>query len=188
MRIIAGKFRSRRIHTVETRDVRPTTDRVRQAVFDTLAARLEFDDIVVLDLFAGSGLLGFESLSRGAARITFVEQNSQVISMLNNSINTLDVAAQARVLRQDALRFLQTCSDVFDLIFADPPYRFSDYDVLLDAIFSRGLLAENGYFVLEHHASIDFSAHQAFSLRKEFGSSAVSFFQTNLEQQNDNET
>ncbi len=168
--------------------MRPTTDRVRQALFDTLAARFAFDDVAVLDLFAGSGMLGFESLSRGAAHITFVEQNSQVVSALTDSVNTLAVATQVRVLRQDALRFLSLCSDVFDLIFADPPYRFSEYDALLDVIFSRGLLAENGYFVLEHHASSDFSAHRAFSLRKEFGSTAVSFFQTHIEQQNDNET
>jgi 16S rRNA (guanine966-N2)-methyltransferase len=66
VRIIAGKFRSRQIHTVQTQDVRPTTDRVRQALFDTLVARLEFDDTNVLDLFAGSGILGFEAISRGA--------------------------------------------------------------------------------------------------------------------------
>ncbi len=168
--------------------MRPTTDRVRQALFDTLAARFAFDGVAVLDLFAGSGMLGFESLSRGAAHITFVEQNSQVVSALTDSVNTLAVATQVRVLRQDALRFLSLCSDVFDLIFADPPYRFSEYDALINVIFSRGLLAENGYFVLEHHASSDFSAHRAFSLRKEFGSTAVSFFQTHIEQQNDNET
>ncbi|MFN3385847.1 MAG: RsmD family RNA methyltransferase [Candidatus Thermochlorobacter sp.] len=158
MRIIAGKFKRRVIHTVRGEAVRPTTERVRQ----------------VLDLFAGSGILGIEALSRGAARCTFVEQNRKVIQMLAQSLKFLQLEEQTQLVQTDALRFLEWTTAQYDLIFADPPYKFEHHHELLDKIFSRNLLA--GYLAMAHHKREDFSAHAEFLFCKEFGATVVSFF------------
>ncbi|PIO47505.1 MAG: 16S rRNA (guanine(966)-N(2))-methyltransferase RsmD [[Chlorobium] sp. 445] len=174
MRIIAGKFKRQVIHTIRGEAVRPTTDRVRQALFDTLAARMNFEDIDVLDLFAGSGILGIEALSRGALRCTFVEQNRKTMQGLAQSIKLLQLEEQTQLVQTDALRFLEQTTAHYDLIFADPPYKFEHYHELLDKIFSRNLLA--GYLAMEHHKRKDFSARAEFLFCKEFGTTVVSFF------------
>lgn len=174
MRIIAGKFKRRLIRTVQSDAVRPTTDRVRQSLFDALASRIEFEGAEVLDLFAGSGILGIEALSRGAARCTFVEQSRAAIQTLAQSLKSLQLEAQTQALQTDALRFLEQTTARYDLIFADPPYKFERHHELLDKIFSRNLLA--GYLAMEHHKRDDFSGRAEFLFRKEFGTTVVSFF------------
>jgi 16S rRNA (guanine966-N2)-methyltransferase len=182
MRIIAGKFRSRIIKTIDDRTVRPTTDRVRQTVFDVLNNRIEFDSIATLDLFAGSGILGFETLSRGGASVVFVEQHPQTATMIQSAAQSLKVEPAVEIVTLEVMRFLNQTTEHgnherYDLIFADPPYKFSDYDAMLGILFSRALLVPEGYLVLEHHHTRDFSPHERFLLRKDFGVTAVSFFQ-----------
>lgn len=174
VRIIAGKFKRRVIRAAQSDALRPTTDRVRQALFDTLASRIDFEGAEVLDLFAGSGILGIEALSRGAARCTFVEQNRMAMQTLAQSVKSLQLEAQVQLTQTDALRFLEQTTARYDLIFADPPYKFERHSELLDKIFSRNLLA--GYAAIEHHKRDDFSGRAEFLFRKEFGTTVVSFF------------
>lgn len=176
MRIIAGKFRSRRLKTIDSTLVRPTTDRVRQAVFDTLAARIDFEGITVLDCFAGSGLLGFEAVSRGAVRVSFVEQNPKVAAHISESIRLLQLQAQATLHLTDVMRFIAEATEPYHLIFADPPYGFHHYDKFLRKLFERNLLLPNGYLVLEHSEKMSFEAHERFAFQKNFGTTIVSFF------------
>ncbi len=178
MRIIAGKFKRRVIRIARGQEVRPTTDRVRQAVFDTLAVRIDFTDLVVLDLFAGSGILGIEALSRGAAHCTFVEYNRSAVQSIAQSIKTLHLEDQTQIMNTDALRFLSQTTTQYDLIFADPPYNFQHYQELLEKIFSYNLLSDIGYVVMEHHKREDFSQRAEFLFQKRFGKTAVSFFAT----------
>jgi 16S rRNA (guanine966-N2)-methyltransferase len=176
VRIIAGKFRSRRLKTIESTLVRPTTDRVRQTIFDVLTVRMEFENASVLDCFAGSGLLGFEALSRGAARASFIEQNLKVASHITDSIRLLQLEAQATVHVTDAMRFVAEAKEPYHLIFADPPYAFQHYDKFLRKVFEQNLLLPNGFLVLEHGEKQSFVSHAQFAFQKNFGTTVVSFF------------
>jgi 16S rRNA (guanine966-N2)-methyltransferase len=178
VRIIAGKFKRRVIHIARGQEIRPTTDRVRQAVFDTLAVRIDFADLVVLDLFAGSGILGIEALSRGAAHCTFVENNRSAVQGIAQSIKTLHLDDQTQIMNMDAMRFLSQTTVQYDLIFADPPYNFQHHQELLEKIFSHNLLSDIGYVVMEHHKRENFSQRTEFLFQKEFGKTVVSFFAT----------
>jgi 16S rRNA (guanine966-N2)-methyltransferase len=180
MRIIGGKYRSRIIETISSHVVRPTSGRVRQTIFDLLATRVDFDSARVLDIFAGSGILGFESISRGAVHVTFVDKNPSVLKKISETISRLGVASQTAISRQDVLRFLRTAPPEdcrFDLIFCDPPYHDEHTLEIPEIVFSRKWLTEDGYFIYEHHASIAFKAHPNFIFDKEFGTTRVSFFQ-----------
>jgi len=178
VRIIAGKFKRRVIRMARGQEIRPTTDRVRQAVFDTLAVRIDFADLVVLDLFAGSGILGIEALSRGAAHCTFVENNRSAVQGIAQSIKTLHLDDQTQIMNMDAMRFLSQTTVQYDLIFADPPYNFQHHQELLEKIFSHNLLSDIGYVVMEHHKRENFSQRTEFLFQKEFGKTVVSFFAT----------
>ena len=121
VRIVGGKWRSRRLQVPRVRTVRPTPDRVRETVFNWLDFRVQGARVV--DLFAGSGALGFECLSRGAAHVTFVDINRAVVERLRGSCQQLDLEAEhAAVVRRDALRWLVNESSDLDLAFVDPPF------------------------------------------------------------------
>ena len=118
VRIIAGKWRSRLVRFPPVAALRPTPDRVRETLFNWLGQRL--DDLACLDLFAGSGALGFEALSRGAARVVMVERDRAVAKALRESARALD--ADAEVVESDALAFVQKTAERFDVAFLDPPF------------------------------------------------------------------
>ncbi|MBL8989813.1 MAG: 16S rRNA (guanine(966)-N(2))-methyltransferase RsmD [Gemmatimonadetes bacterium] len=121
-RIVAGEFGGRRLAVPADRRVRPTADRVREAWFSIVAPRL--DGAVVLDLFAGSGALGLEAVSRGASRAVLVDLNPPSVAAIRANVASLGVADRVEVVRQDAFRYLDRLEGrVFDLAFADPPYR-----------------------------------------------------------------
>jgi len=176
VRIIAGKFKRRQLRTIDSTEVRPTTDRVRQTIFDVLSVRMDFENALVLDCFAGSGLLGFEAISRGAARVSFVEQNPKVAAYISESIRVLKIDSQAKLHQTDVMRFIAETHEQYHLIFADPPYDFHLYDKFLRKIFERNLLLPNGYLVLEHHEKHTFSTDEHFAFQKTFGTTVVSFF------------
>lgn len=120
LRIIGGEWRSRRIDFDGDAGVRPTPDRVRQTLFDWLAPLI--DGARVLDLFAGSGALGLEALSRGAARVDFVEAGGRQADAIDAALTRLDARGRASVVRSDALEFLRRCGLRYDVVFLDPPY------------------------------------------------------------------
>jgi 16S rRNA (guanine966-N2)-methyltransferase len=135
VRVLSGSDKGRRIVAPQGSSTRPTTARVRSSTFDMLCARYDIFGAKVLDLFAGSGALGLEALSRGASTATFVEWSSKASKVLRENIFRLGVQDRARVVRLDALEYLQRMSDdekdQYDLVFCDPPYRFSEWGVLL---------------------------------------------------------
>jgi len=123
MRIIGGKYRGRRLVVPDGRTTRPTTDRMRERVFSILESRLDFDGIRVLDLFAGTGALGLEALSRGAQYVLFMEQAVAARAAIRQNIETLQAMGNTQLFRRDATRpgNIGTMQP-FDLVFADPPY------------------------------------------------------------------
>jgi 16S rRNA (guanine966-N2)-methyltransferase len=178
MRIISGNLRGRRLKSIDAAGLRPTTDRVRESIFNVLAARLDFDGIRVLDLFAGTGALGIEAISRGAAHCTFVEQSGRTASVVRDNLQALDITAQGSVVVSDAIAFLQTSALPFDLVFADPPYAATIVDRLIHDLFALGVVAPGGLFVFEHSAfTHGHSTDRAeFLLEKTFGDTAISLY------------
>lgn len=155
IRIIAGKWRSRRIAFVAHEGLRPTPDRVRETLFNWLGQQLEGQ--ACLDLFAGAGALGLEALSRGAASVTFVEQHPAAVQKLRANLQLLG-ADNARVLRIDALEFLHNSAgrERFDLVFLDPPFAAGLHERALRAV--SGILAPGGLVYVEAPARLTDSA------------------------------
>jgi 16S rRNA (guanine966-N2)-methyltransferase len=152
MRVIAGSARGRKIVAPPGLDVRPTSDRVRQATFNALVHRNVVEDARVLDLFAGSGSLGIEALSRGAAHATFVESDRAAHRCILDNIEHLGFGEEASVVKSDATRFVQGLRDSFDLVFVDPPYQFAEWPALLAAILPH--LADDDSMVVMETGSI----------------------------------
>lgn len=151
LRIIAGALRGRRWPVPDVPGLRPTPDRVRETLFNWLAPHVAGKR--VLDLFAGSGALGLEALSRGAAAATFVEPDHQALTLLRQTVQRFDLP-QARIEAMDALAFLRTQPPgAWDLIFLDPPFQAGLLEPALQLIGQRGLLAEGGFCHVEQAAA-----------------------------------
>ena len=155
MRIIAGKYKSRKILSVhqtyggqtEKNTYRPTTDRAKETLFNMLNNLIDFDSVRCLDLFAGSGALGFESLSRGAASCDFVDISSTQLNQIKLTAEELKVQDNISLFNCDVIDFLEDNEGAFyDLIFADPPYNYGKYDTLQHKVFSLRF----SIFALEH--------------------------------------
>lgn len=154
MRVIAGELGGRKLRSIDRPGLRPTTDRVRESIFNMLVARIDFEGIELLDLFAGTGALGIEAISRGAARAHFVEQDRRSVAVIQENLDTLGIAESCSVAATDAIRFLEKTDRSFDLIMADPPYAAPLFERLLELIFARAILAPGGLFVLEHASAM----------------------------------
>ncbi len=178
MRIITGMYRGRVLKTVKDLSVRPATGRVRQTVFDMLAHRMEFDGATVLDLFAGSGSLGIECLSRGAALTTFVEDDDQAVRYIEQNVRMLGCEDRTEILAMDAMAYLRARRTAFDLVFADPPYAFAGTPTIPDLVLEGGFLARDGYLVIEHASTLHFQDTVSSSVvaEKRFGRTLVTFF------------
>ena len=147
VRIIGGVWRSRILEFPDAEDLRPTPDRVRETLFNWLGRDLT--GMACLDLFAGSGALGFEALSRGAALVVMIEKNPAALRALRDNARKLD-ATGLTVVRGDALEFVRSARSRFDVVFVDPPYRLGMQVAALGLL--RGLLAEGGRVYVESDA------------------------------------
>jgi 16S rRNA (guanine966-N2)-methyltransferase len=148
MRIIAGEWRGRTIEAPPGRSTRPTADRVRETLFSMLASRLgTFEELRVADLFAGSGALGFEALSRGAALVTFVENEPGAAAAIRRNAEKLGASDRVHILAGSALALPR--AGPFDLIFADPPYADGSGSAAAEAVIAAGWLARGGWMSVE---------------------------------------
>ena len=147
MRVVAGTAGGRRLRAPAGRRLRPTTERVREAVFSSLTSLGVVEGARVLDLFAGTGALGIEALSRGADTATFVDSDPQAVETIKANLATTGLAEQASVVRSDALRFLAdetSDAEMFDLAFVDPPYDFAAWAPLLERLPATLAVLETG--------------------------------------------
>lgn len=127
MRVVGGTARGRKLTAPAGRSTRPTSDQVKEAIFNVLGSRIDLEDTAVVDLFAGSGALGIEAISRGAARATFVESDPKAVAVIEANLASLGFAPRARVIRADVMRWLAGRPGAFDVAFADPPYDFDQW-------------------------------------------------------------
>ncbi len=150
LRIISGEFKGRLIDAPQTELTRPTTDRVRESIFNYLANQISLDEIAVLDIFSGSGSLGLEALSRGAASVIFIEKNFVPAKTLSGNISKLGVDAYCTVRKQSGLAFVKSFSEYkFDLILADPPFFSYDIHEIVSAVKTRKLLKPDAPMIIE---------------------------------------
>ena len=188
-RIISGDAGSIRLHSV-AKATRPTGDRVKESVFSALEARGLIEDCVVLDLFAGTGALGLESLSRGAASVILVEKDSEAHEIcLRNSVQVLKAVQKIRPgtavsnKNLDAFRYLKSATQMFDLVFLDPPYEFANSDLLNILTSLRDLLSPDATVVIERSdrtEDLDQPDWLEVISDKKFGSTKVRMYQKNL--------
>lgn len=177
MRIIGGKYRSRALAEFEGEAVRPTSDRVKESLFNILSFKII--GARVLDLFSGSGALGLESLSRGAKEVVFNDCAKASVAILKKNLATLKVSVgeEAKIFNYDYLTCLEQARGQFDLIFIDPPYRFDYGEKALACIARRGLLSENGIAVYERDRPFkeEISGLEKYDERK-YGKTYLTFF------------
>ena len=147
MRVVGGELRGRTLRAVPGSSTRPTADRVRQSLFDLLGQRC--DGLRILDLYAGTGALSFEALSRGGAHATLVEHDAKAARVIERNASELGCADRCTLLREDVAGALARLSGQFDLVFSDPPYALRAAQGTLEALERNGLVAPEGRVVLE---------------------------------------
>jgi 16S rRNA (guanine966-N2)-methyltransferase len=178
VRIVAGKFRGKQLTSPEDDSIRPTADRVRESIFNILASRFgpSFDGLRVLDLFAGTGALGLEALSRGAASAVFVDTGVEARGLIRDHIEAFGAGGVTKLLRRDAtaLGDAGTMGPV-DLVFLDPPYAKGMGELALGSLKAGGWLKPDTLLVLEEGSDVAVSLPSGFALedRREYGASAV---------------
>ena len=175
MRIITGIYKGRHFDIPRTFKARPTTDFAKENIFNVLSGYLDFDDATALDLFSGTGSITFELLSRGCRQVVSVELDREHHRFITDCLKKLGTDA-CLPLRGDVFRFIKTCRNQFDFIFADPPYALKELPEIPDLIFEKGLLKEGGVFVFEHGKDHDFSQHSHFVEHRSYGSVNFSIF------------
>ena len=176
MRIISGKNKGRKIQAPKKLPVRPTTDMAKESLFNILNNHIYFEDVSVLDLFAGTGSISYEFASRGAVSVMAIDENRHCIRFIDKTAATLQFD-NLSTLQTDYEYFLRRTHQQWDIIFADPPYQMEEaYQKLPDLIFQHKLLKEGGYFVLEHPAAHSFETHPHFLRERRYGRVHFSFF------------
>jgi len=176
MRITGGIFKGRQIKTIPGQATRPTADKVKQAIFNILMHDIE--DAYVLDLFAGTGALGIEALSRGARKAVFVDNGFKQASAIRNNLKTLELVEMVLEKKcEAACEMLHMDDEKFDLIFADPPYKYYRPIDIAELISQYDLLSENGLLIIEHDANHTVENEWLALLKtRKFGKTAITFF------------
>ncbi len=177
MRIISGKYKGRRLTAPKKLPVRPTTDFAKEALFNILNNNYYFNEVSLLELFSGTGNISYEFASRGCAEITAVDLDYGCIQFINKTSDELNF--KIKTVKSDVFKYLEKTKLSVDVIFADPPYNFSDeqFEKIINLVFNKKLLSENGMLIIEHSKHTDLSDCQNFSYNKRYGGSVFSFFE-----------
>ena len=175
MRIITGQFKGRHFDIPRTFKARPTTDFAKENIFNVLNGYIDFDGITVLDLFSGTGSISLELISRGCKEVVSVEKDRDHARFIAECMRKIKVESNI-LIRGDVFRFLKTCHQKFDLIFADLPYALPELGTIPDLIFEYNLLSTDGIFVFEHGKNNDFSNNPHFVEHRSYGSVNFSIF------------
>lgn len=176
MRIVSGKYGRRRFSVPTSFSARPTTDLAKENLFNVLSNLIDLEGLDALDLFAGTGSISFELLSRECRQVTAVEKNNAHATFIAKVGKELK-ADNLLLIRGDAFRFIQTARpESYDFIFADPPFALKELAEIPRLVLERGLLRQGGIFVMEHPATYDFSSLPSFDQRRVYGSVNFSLF------------
>lgn len=175
MRVITGKYKGRHFDIPRTFKARPTTDFAKENIFNVLNGYIDFEDCRALDLFAGTGSISIELLSREAQYVVGLELDRDHCAFIRQCIDKLG-ADNYSLIRGDVFRYLKSCRETFDLIFADPPYALKNLEEIPQIVLDKDILSEDGIFVLEHGKHNHFEEHPCFLERRAYGSVNFSLF------------
>ncbi len=176
MRIIGGEWGGRRINPpAKMPFTRPTTDIAKEGLFNVLQHKITLEGIKTLDLFGGTGSISYELASRGAADLTIVEKDNQMFDFIKKTAALLGME-HTRFVKADVLKYLEQCKETYDFIFAGPPYALTAIDELPRLIHEKGLLANGGWFVLEHTPRNDYKRFPLYKMEKNYGTTIFSIF------------
>ena len=175
MRIITGQYKGRHFDIPRSFKARPTTDFAKENIFNVLNAYIDFEDAMALDLFSGTGSISLELLSRGCKNVVSVEADRDHYAFIKQCLAKLGTD-RCITIRGDVFRFLKTCHQQFDFIFADPHYALKQLKEIPDIVLSGNLLTDDGIFVFEHGKDYDFSSHPHFVEHRSYGSVNFSLF------------
>lgn len=175
MRIISGIYKGRRFDIPRSFKARPTTDFAKEGIFDVLGSRIDLEGATALDLFAGTGSISLELISRGCGQVFSVEADRDHARFIEACMKKIGVENNI-LIRGDVFRFLKSCKQKFGLIYADPPFALPELPSIPDLIFQYDLLSEGGIFVLEHGKQHDFSQKDHFVGHRKYGSVNYSLF------------
>ncbi|MFY8020145.1 MAG: RsmD family RNA methyltransferase, partial [Bacteroidia bacterium] len=175
VRIIGGSKSGIIIHAPQNLPVRPTTDRSKESLFNILENKLDWEGLICLDLFTGTGNISYELASRGVAEITSVDKDFGCVRFVKETAVKLGFK-QIQVRKQDVFVYLKSETKTYDLIFADPPYALDKIVDLSSLVFEKGLLSKTGYLIIEHGSHLDLSSQSGFFEGRKYGQSTFSFF------------
>jgi len=181
IRIISGTHKGRKIQAPKNLPVRPTTDRAKESLFNILNNHFYFDEVKALDLCAGTGNISYELASRGCPDITAIDDNNGCVKFIQATAEKLEMDT-LHAFRAEVFQFIEKDSKQYDLIFADPPYDFDQYEKLVEKIFERNLLSEEGFLVIEHQSMQDLNEIEHFQEVRKYGNVSFSFFEHEKEE------
>jgi 16S rRNA (guanine966-N2)-methyltransferase len=176
MRIIGGILKGLRLNPPPNLPVRPTTDLAKEALFNILLNKIEFEDLKVLDLFSGTGNISMEFASRGAKEVISVDRSLLCINYLKDTSRQHKLT-HIKTFKADVFKYLQMETEQYDLIFADPPYELNQIPEIPKIIFEKDLLIPGGLLIVEHQSLQNLSNHTAFIEQRTYGQSSFSFFE-----------
>lgn len=178
MRIISGRLKGRRLSPPKNFKARPTTDTAREALFNVLAHSVDIDELKVLDLFSGTGAISYEFASRGCTEVVSVEKSFQHQSYIKKCIEEFDLKHEIKSIRADVFNYLKHApKHYFNLVFADPPYDFEEFDKVHKAVLQAEVVVPGGWFILEHSVQQDYSSHPQFHSLRKYGKVCFTFFE-----------
>ena len=178
MRIVGGEFRGRTLQSPKSAATRPTSDRTRESLFNILINRLDFEDLRVLDLFAGTGALGIEALSRGADNCVFIESASSPYAVIRQNIENFNLHGRTKLLKMDATNLGNNRGEGFDLVFLDPPYSKSLGEKAVQSLVENSWLNEGATLILEEAIASAPTMLPGFTLedQRKFGDTMIGIF------------
>ncbi len=179
MRVISGKFKYKLLYSPKDNKVRPTTDRIKETLFNIVSSKNKAGEVFVLDLFAGSGALGIESLSRGARKVIFIDKDKESIALVNQNLKHVGAQqSEYEIYNVDYEFALKKLKDKdFDLIFIDPPYALHIENKVIDLIKKYNVLSKNGLIVVEHDVKNEFEVDGFEVDTRKCGSTALTFLE-----------
>jgi 16S rRNA (guanine(966)-N(2))-methyltransferase RsmD len=175
VRIISGTHKGKQIVGDRQLTLRPTTDFAREGLFNILSNRYEMSSLDVLDLFSGTGSIGYEFASRGCRDIHAVEIDRRHVAFIRATAEKFDFR-QIRVIRDDVFHFLTICKMQYDIVFADPPYEMAQIETIPDTVLEKNILKPNGVLIFEHSGRNSFAGHEFLLEQRRYGNVHFSFF------------